>query len=75
MNFSPLQGGFHLFNIMDTQVGGYPLLMVGIFELIAISWVYGEFRTNSMGVRRGVYVGSDEFGSDFADTQSSVTKL
>ncbi|KAI0218826.1 Sodium- and chloride-dependent glycine transporter 2 [Lamellibrachia satsuma] len=38
------QGGFYLFNIIDTYAGGFPRLFTGIFELIAIIWVYGFTR-------------------------------
>ncbi|KAK2175470.1 hypothetical protein NP493_729g00034 [Ridgeia piscesae] len=37
-------GGFYLFNILDTYAGGFPRLFTGIFELIAIIWVYGFAR-------------------------------
>ena len=36
------QGGYHLFQIMDTNVGGYPMLIVGIIECIVLGWVYGR---------------------------------
>ncbi len=39
---SPLQGGFYLFNLTDAFLSGYPLLFVGMFELIALQWVYSE---------------------------------
>ncbi|XP_076471518.1 sodium- and chloride-dependent glycine transporter 1-like isoform X2 [Babylonia areolata] len=34
-------GGIYLLNLVDFSVGGFPLLFVGLIELIAISWVYG----------------------------------
>ncbi|CAH1788345.1 unnamed protein product [Owenia fusiformis] len=34
-------GGFYLFNIVDSYTGGFPLLFVGLFELIALVWIYG----------------------------------
>lgn len=30
-------------NLVDFSVGGFPLLIVGLFELVAISWIYGEW--------------------------------
>lgn len=36
------QGGIYLLNLVDFSVGGFPLLVIGLFELMAISWIYGE---------------------------------
>lgn len=36
------QGGIYLLNLVDFSVGGFPLLVIGMFELVAISWIYGE---------------------------------
>ena len=36
------QGGYYLFNIIDNYVGGFPLLFSGIFEIIAIIYIYGK---------------------------------
>ena len=36
------EGGFYLFNLVDVMVGGFPLLFVGFFELVAISYIYGN---------------------------------
>lgn len=38
------RGGEYTLNLMDTFVGGFPLLFVGLFEIIAIIYVYGFFR-------------------------------
>ncbi|KAL8614152.1 hypothetical protein ACOMHN_026369 [Nucella lapillus] len=35
------QGGIYLLNLVDFSVGGFPLLFVGLIELIAITWIYG----------------------------------
>ncbi|XP_048729154.2 sodium- and chloride-dependent glycine transporter 1-like isoform X2 [Ostrea edulis] len=35
------EGGIYLLNLVDFSVGGFPLLVVGLFELLAISWIYG----------------------------------
>ena len=40
-------GGFYLLNLMDNYVGGFPLIIVGIGELVAINWVYGIKRFNN----------------------------
>lgn len=34
-------GGIYLLNIVDFSVGGFPLLVVGLLELVGISWIYG----------------------------------
>ncbi|XP_041367483.1 sodium- and chloride-dependent glycine transporter 1-like [Gigantopelta aegis] len=34
-------GGIYLLNLVDFSVGGFPLLVVGFCELLALSWVYG----------------------------------
>ena len=36
------EGGFYLFNLIDVMIGGFPLLFVGFFELLAISYIYGS---------------------------------
>lgn len=38
------RGGEYTLNLMDTFVGGFPLLFVGLFEIISIIYVYGFFR-------------------------------
>ncbi|XP_062617416.1 sodium- and chloride-dependent glycine transporter 1-like isoform X1 [Saccostrea cucullata] len=38
------KGGIYLLNLVDFSVGGFPLLVVGLFELMAISWIYGYNR-------------------------------
>lgn len=35
------QGGFYLLNLIDNYVGGFPLLFSGMFEIIAIIYIYG----------------------------------
>ena len=37
------QGGFYLLNLIDNYVGGFPLLFSGMFEIIAIIYIYGKF--------------------------------
>ena len=31
-----------MFNLIDNMVSGFPLLLVGFFELAAVQWVYGK---------------------------------
>jgi SNF family Na+-dependent transporter len=31
----------YLLNLVDASVSGFPLLVIGIFECVAISWIYG----------------------------------
>ncbi|XP_060552019.1 sodium- and chloride-dependent glycine transporter 2-like [Ruditapes philippinarum] len=35
------EGGFYLLNLIDNYVGGFPLLFAGLFEIIAVIFVYG----------------------------------
>ena len=35
-----------MLNLVDSYVGGFPLIIVGIGELISINWVYGFGRFN-----------------------------
>ncbi|XP_046351914.1 sodium- and chloride-dependent glycine transporter 1-like [Haliotis rufescens] len=35
------QGGSYILNLMDTFVGGFPLLIIGLVELVAVIFVYG----------------------------------
>nr|WLN44357.1 ORPHAN2 [Sinonovacula rivularis] len=35
------QGGYYLLHLIDSYVGGFPLLFAGLFELIAIIFLYG----------------------------------
>nr|KAG5700325.1 hypothetical protein BaRGS_002671 [Batillaria attramentaria] len=34
-------GGMYLLNLVDVSVGGFPLLFIGLIELVAINWIYG----------------------------------
>lgn len=34
-------GGMYLINLVDTNAGGFPLLVIGFCEVIAINWIYG----------------------------------
>jgi SNF family Na+-dependent transporter len=34
-------GGFYLFSIVDMYTGGFPLLIIGLFELLTITYIYG----------------------------------
>jgi len=35
------RGGFYLVNLLDNYIGGFPLLLVGLLECIAVAHVYG----------------------------------
>lgn len=35
-------GGIHLLGLVDYSVGGFPLLIVGVAECVAINWIYGK---------------------------------
>ncbi|XP_013390656.1 sodium- and chloride-dependent glycine transporter 1 [Lingula anatina] len=35
------KSGHFLFDLVDTYIGGFPLLFVGLFECIVLQWVYG----------------------------------
>lgn len=37
------QGGSYLLDIVDGYVVGFPTLFIGLFELIVVAWLYGEF--------------------------------
>lgn len=40
-----LQGGIHLFNVMDTYgPSGTNLLFIACFESVVVAWVYGEIQ-------------------------------
>merc|ERR1719323_626456 len=34
-------GGFYLFTLVDSATGGYPLLFMGLLELLAVNLIYG----------------------------------
>lgn len=34
-------GGMYIINLVDSNAGGFPLLVIGFCEVIAINWVYG----------------------------------
>lgn len=53
-------GGIYLLNLVDYSVGGFPLLVVGFLELVAINWIYGirQFAdnvTDMLGKEPGKY--------------------
>jgi len=35
------QGGFYIFTIWDTYTGGFPLLVIGLFEILTLTYIYG----------------------------------
>ncbi|KAL5006089.1 hypothetical protein ScPMuIL_017247 [Solemya velum] len=38
------RGGMYLLELLDTSVGGFPLLFVGLFECVSINYIYGYRR-------------------------------
>ncbi|XP_046377511.1 sodium- and chloride-dependent glycine transporter 1-like [Haliotis rufescens] len=34
------KGGIYLLNLVDYSVGGFPLLVVGLIEIVALNWIY-----------------------------------
>lgn len=44
---SDFQGGFHLVNLLDTMMTGYPMVTLGLVECLALQYIYGEKLTNS----------------------------
>ncbi len=36
-------GGIYLLNLVDYSVSGFPLLIVGFLEAVALNWIYGKF--------------------------------
>ena len=37
-------GGIYLLTIVDFSVGGFPLLVIGFLELVAVNWIYGSHK-------------------------------
>lgn len=33
----------YILNMVDTSVGGFPLLFAGVFECVAVNFVYGKY--------------------------------
>ncbi|KAI0229899.1 Sodium- and chloride-dependent glycine transporter 1 [Lamellibrachia satsuma] len=53
-------GGFYLLNLIDVSLGGFPLLIIGFFETVAIVYMYGYERfaediSMMLGKRPNVY--------------------
>jgi len=38
------EGGFYLFNLLDTYISGFPMLLIGAFECFAFGLIYGFSR-------------------------------
>ena len=45
---SDFQGGFHLVNLLDTMMTGYPMVTLGLVECLALQYIYGEKLINSI---------------------------
>ncbi|XP_050388401.1 sodium- and chloride-dependent glycine transporter 1 [Patella vulgata] len=52
------QGGSYILNLMDTFVGGFPLLFAGLFEIIVLVYIYG-FKKFSSDIK--MMVGDTQF--------------
>jgi len=39
-----IKGGLYVLNLIDSVIGGFPLLIVGFLQCIAVPWVYGSRR-------------------------------
>lgn len=37
------QGGIYVLELLDSSVSGFPLLFVGLFECIALCYIYGKY--------------------------------
>lgn len=37
------QGGIYVLELLDSSVSGFPLLFVGLYECIALCYVYGKY--------------------------------
>ena len=35
-------GGLYVLNLIDTVIAGYPLLIVGLLQVIIVPWIYGK---------------------------------
>lgn len=40
--FMTTRGGFFVLNLIDTYIAGYPLLIVGLLEVVVVGWIYGS---------------------------------
>jgi hypothetical protein len=38
------QGGFHILDFLDSAISGYPMIILGMVELLGVSWIYGRIR-------------------------------
>lgn len=43
MNFV-IKGGLFVLNLIDTVIAGYPLLVVGLLQVIVVPWIYGDYK-------------------------------
>lgn len=52
-----IQGGMWLLNLVDYSVSGFPLLVVGLMELVCIAWIYGkELCENIFKIRPNIVI-------------------
>lgn len=65
----PPQSGMYMLQLVDTYAASYSLVIIAIFELIGVSYIYGEFiaytvlydfselmaHTINKGINKGMY--------------------
>lgn len=54
----------YMLQLVDTYAASYSLVIIAIFELVGISYIYGEFNLSS-DFRASVIYFSAQQGSDF----------
>jgi SNF family Na+-dependent transporter len=44
LKFNIIKGGLFVLNLIDSYVAGYPLLLIGICQIVCVCWIYGTDR-------------------------------
>ena len=47
-----VQGGIYMLLLMDTYSATYAMLVIAVFECIAVAWVYGVFTLYTVNMSR-----------------------
>lgn len=78
LNLIIFQGGFFILSLLNEYTAGYPLLIVGLLEVIVVPWVYGNngktymtFILNFMNELLNNYIGTDRL---IADIEAMIGK-